>query len=163
MDLKLYVIKGQENAGKTSTCWMLLNKMKEYIDHVSYWDMKCTDGVYFDNQRQLYLNKKGYACDFVIIITTKRTKTKIAIISAGDENWQLRDDIFFMLKKEVKHIVCCSRNINRKNSTYRMLEYYFKDYIYYKSKEMIFNSDVIIRQKKEEQISQEIYEQLKLL
>ena len=160
MDFKLYVITGKENAGKTNTCWNLLRKLKEDIDYVEYWELKSAD-AHFDTTRQVYLNKEELTCDFIIIFRTKIFHKKIAIISAGDEAWLLKKDIFYMLSKDVTHIVCCSRTVNRHNSTARMLETYFKKYIAW-SKEVVFTKDnIVLKQKYEEEISEIIYQQFK--
>ena len=161
----MYVIRGQENAGKTNACWQILNKLKENIECVNYWELRTKDEVRLDEDRQCYVQKIGekeITCDFVIIVTLKVTHTKVAIISAGDVDYTLRDDIFFMLKREVKHIVCCSRTINRESSTFRMLHYYFEKHIKY-SEEIHFSTDVMVKKEWEEKASNEIYQQIKIL
>lgn len=163
MDFKLYVITGKEDAGKTSTCWKLLHKFKESIECVEYWELRSATGAHLDSERQVYINQKKKTCDFVIVFSTKITHKKIAIISAGDEAWLLKKDIFFVLSKDVRHIVCCSRTIDRKNSTMRMIKDVFDRHVVW-SKEVTFaKDDVVIKQKYEEEISEIIYKQFKEL
>lgn len=159
MDFKLYVIQGQENAGKTSACWQILNRFKEQIEYVEYWELKSSEAQ-FNDDRQLYVNKDNHACDFVIIFKKKVTHEKIAIISAGDIDWQLKKDIFFMLSRDVTTIICCSRTINRKGSTMRMINRYFEHHIGW-SQELTFSKDIIQKQKYETEIVDQIYQQFK--
>ena len=161
MDIKLYVIKGKENAGKTSTCWNLLHKLKEHIECVEYWELRSAAGAYLDSERQVYINQEEKTCDFVIVFTTKITHRKIAIISAGDEAWLLKKDIFFVLSKDVTLIVCCSRTINRQNSTAHMIETSFKQHVAWSDEITFVNGDIILKQKYEEEISETIYQQFK--
>ncbi len=159
MDYNLYVIKGKENAGKTSTCWMLLNKLKEQIEFFEYWDLRSSQVHTFDSDRQVYLDKSNKTCDFVVIVTLKITHQRIAIISAGDEEWRLKKDIFYMLYRGVNYIVCCSRTQMRRNSTLRMLNRVFAQHIKC-SEELPFSKEVILRQKYEEEVAERIYQQL---
>lgn len=158
MDFKLYVIKGKENAGKTNACWKLLHKLKDHIAYTEYWDLRSSSAT-FDSDRQVYVNQANHTCDFVIIIKTKITHEKIAIISAGDEAWALKKDIFQVLSQDVTTIICCSRTINRQNSTAQMLNRYFKQHIVW-SEEITFSKDITIKQKYEEEIVEKIYSQL---
>lgn len=158
MDFKLYVIKGKENAGKTNACWKLLHKLKEHIAYIEYWDLRSSNAT-FDLDRQVYVNQANHTCDFVIIIKTKITHEKIAIISAGDEAWLLKRDIFHMLSKDVTTIVCCSRTINRKHSTIQMLKQCFEEYIIW-SKDIMFTQDIILKSQYEDEIANRLYEQI---
>ena len=158
MIFKLYVIKGKENAGKTNACWKLLQKFKEHIDFVEYWDLKSSNAT-FNLDRQVYVNTAGNTCDFVVIFKTKITHKKIAIISAGDEAWLLKQDIFHVLSKDVTTIVCCSRTINRKNSTVQMLNQHFKEHIMW-SKDITYTKDDILKAEYEEEIANTIYTQI---
>ena len=158
MDFKLYVIKGKENAGKTSSCWNLLHKFKEHIDCVEYWELQSAN-AHLDLERQVYVNQEGNTCDFIIIFRTKITHTKIAIISAGDEAWLLKKDIFFVLSKDVAHIVCCSRTIDRQHSTMRMLNEVFEQHITWSKEVTFISNNVMLKQKYEEEISDIIYQQ----
>ena len=160
MNLQLYVITGKENAGKTSTCWNLLHKLKEHIDYVEYWELRSAN-AHLDSVRQVYINDKGQTCDFVIVFRTKYTHTKIAIISAGDEAWLLKKDIFFALSKDVAHIVCCSRSVDRQHSTMRMIHDLFKEHIVWSNEITFVQNDVILKKKYEEEISEIIYQQFK--
>ena len=159
MDFKIYVIKGKENAGKTSTCWKLLHKLKKHIDYIEYWELKSAN-AHFDSEREVYINQKGQMCDFIIIFKTKDTHQKIAIISAGDVDWLLKKDIFFALYRDVSHIICCSRTINRLHSTMHMLKKYNQHIIWYPDITFVKN-DLVLKQKYEEEISEKIYQQLK--
>lgn len=158
MDFKLYVIKGKENAGKTNACWKLLHKLKEHIAYIEYWDLRSSNAT-FNLDRQVYVNQANHTCDFVIIIKTKITHEKIAIISAGDEAWLLKRDIFHMLSKDVTTIVCCSRTINRKHSTIHMLKQCFEEHIIW-SKDIMFTQDIILKSQYEDEIANRIYEQI---
>jgi hypothetical protein len=158
MDFKLYVIKGQENAGKTNACWKLLSKFKESIEYVNYWELRSSDAIYIPD-KLVYENSKGNTCDFIVIFKHKIRQERIAIISTGDEAWVLKKDIFHVLSQDVTTIICCSRTINRSNSTYRMLNRYFKKHIVW-SEEITFSKDITIKQKYEEEIVEKIYSQL---
>lgn len=158
MNFNLYIIKGQENAGKTNTCWKLLNRFKENIDYVKYWELKANNATY-DSDKQIYVNSERTTCDFMIIFKHKMIQERIAIISAGDEAWALKKDIFQVLSQDVTTIICCSRTINRQNSTAQMLNRYFKQHIVW-SEEITFSKDITIKQKYEEEIVEKIYSQL---
>jgi thymidylate kinase len=158
MDFNLYVIQGMENAGKTSTCWQILNRFKEQIEYVEYWELKSLEAQFCEN-RQLYANKDNNACDFVIIFRKKVTHERIAIISAGDVDWQLKKDIFSMIYRDVTTIICCSRTVNRKGSSMRMINHYFKHHVTW-SKELTFSKDIILKQKYEEKIVDQICQQI---
>ena len=160
-NLKLYVIEGKEDAGKTSTCWSLLNKLKEVTDYIEYWELKSATEAHFDSNRNVYVNQNGNVCDFIVILRTKLTHKKIAIISAGDEAWLLKKDVFFVLSKDVRHIVCCSRTINRKNSTMQMIKDVFNHHIAWSQELTFTKNDIILKQKYEEEISEIIYQQFK--
>ena len=159
MEFKLYLIQGQENAGKTSTCWQILNRFKEQIEYVEYWELRSSE-AHIDESRQIYLNNTGQACDFVIIFKKKITHERIAIISAGDVDWQLKKDIFSMLSRDVTTIICCSRTVNREGSSMQMINRYFKHHVTW-SKELTFSNDIIFKQKYEEEIVDQIYQQFK--
>lgn len=158
MDLKLYVIQGKENAGKTSACWQILNQFKEQIEYVEYWELR-TSNAQYNEDRHVYVNNKGQACDFVIIIRKKVTHEKIAIISAGDEAAQLKKDIFFMVSRDVATIICCSRTVNRNGSTMQMINHYFSKHISW-HQELAFSNDIILKQKFEKEIANQLYQQI---
>ena len=160
MDTKLYIIKGKENAGKTSTCWMLLNKLKEQVEIYEYWDIRSSQVYVFDSERLAYIDKRKRACDFVVIITLKITHQRIAIISAGDEEWRLKKDIFYMLYRGVTHIVCSARMQTRSNSTWKMLNRVFTRQQIVCVEEVYFSEEIPIKRKYEEEVSEKVYKQL---
>ena len=158
MDFKLYVIQGKGNAGKTTTCWQILNRFKEQVECIEYWELRSSEAN-FDESRHVYINSFGQTCDFVIIFRKKVTHERIAIISAGDVAWQLKKDIFFMLSRDVTTIICCSRSVNRKGSSMYMINHYFNHHVTW-SEELTFSKDVVLKQKYEEEIINQIYEQI---
>lgn len=158
MNYHLYVIQGKENAGKTNACWQILHRFKEQIEYVEYWELRSSE-AHFDESRQVYINSFGQTCDFVIIFRKKITHEKIAIISAGDVDWQLKKDIFFTLSRDVTTIICCSRTVNREGSSMWMINHYFKQHIAW-SQELSFSKDLILKQKYEEEIVNQIYQQI---
>lgn len=131
----LYVIEGHENDGKTTTCWLLLNMLKPYIECINYWKLSFDDNIRYDTLRQMYVCPQKIASheggtnnpiDFIFVARINNpAHCKIAIISAGDEALYVKKHIYEMLGNDVHHIVCCERTYNKVGSTKRMLHYEF--------------------------------------
>jgi len=134
MELNLYIIKGGENSGKTTTCWKLLNKLKPLIECYHYWKTDWADSVILDKTSNIYVkpNDKDnlIPVDFVTVIRLANpSNCKVAIISAGDEEPYLKEQIFKMLDKDIEHIVCCERLRGTDGSTNKLLNTKFKEFI----------------------------------
>lgn len=132
MNFQLYVIKGKENSGKTTTCWKILNlfRSRSLIDSFCYWKTSNSSELRFEDSDQTYRIGKAHA-DFTTIFTIKHNNKRknVAIISAGDDaNW-LQKRIFEMLGEGVDSIICCERAVNRGGSTQKMLHTSFKEHI----------------------------------
>lgn len=134
MKFQLYVIKGKENSGKTTTCWKLLNLFRAHslIETYHYWKTSSSPTLHYEESDESYRIGKTHA-DFTTIFSIKlnNAQKKVAIISAGDDAEWLKKRICEMLGEGVSDIVCCERIVNRKGSTMEMLHSLFEKYIMY--------------------------------
>jgi len=170
MNPNLYVIKGSANHGKTTTCWKLLQKLKDNgnIECYNYWKLSYSDMVFYDHQRQMYVKpnpkqktsnlstielSKGLPVDFIIVARLNNpSHCKVAIISEGDSSNYVKQHIYEMLSNDVHHIVCCERNMDKKGSTLKMLHSEFEKPFVYEKK--ISHAKCIAE---EDKIADEIY------
>ena len=124
------IIRGTQNAGKTTTCAQLYRSLKEKADSAKLFALNWypIDDFQYGSDGQLY--------DFfsIIVIDGK----VIVIVSAGD----LRDDLEAVLDnlddvdffkdisggfEEIDEIICCGRSVHRRNSAVAMLYERFAD------------------------------------
>lgn len=132
MKFQLYVIKGKENSGKTTTCWKILNlfRSQSLIDSFCYWRTSNSSELHYEESDRTYRIGSAHA-DFTTIFTIKVNdkRKKVAIISSGDDADWLQKRICEMLGEGVDSIVCCERALNRGGSTQKMLHTLFKEHI----------------------------------
>jgi len=115
--MKLIILRGQRDAGKTTTCGMIYSDLlSKTTEAHQYNGIKQTGDArrYHDN---------GALVDFTAVITV--AKLKIGIISAGDDDDPLKLAIEVMIIAKVDVLICCTRTHKRKGSSYLMIE---KDY-----------------------------------
>lgn len=134
MNLHLYVIRGQENYGKTTTCWKLFNLLRPQVECYNLWKTSYRDSVRWNAIDHYYeapdKTGKYVPVDFTTVVRIQnRSHCKIAIVSEGDEPNFVKKRIYELLADDVHHIVCCSRSRNRGGSTYAMLTQEFKGFI----------------------------------
>ena len=125
MDFQLYLIKGEENSGKTTVCWKILNLLQSHslIECYHLWRTSYSEGIVYDSTNKIY-KKNNNPVDFVTILSVrcKSSTKKIAIISAGDDDTYLKKQIYDMLANDVQHIICCCRSVDKKGSALHMLK-----------------------------------------
>ena len=136
MKFQLYVIKGKENSGKTTTCWKILNlfRTQSLIDSFCYWKTSNSSELHYEESDRTYRIGSAHA-DFTTIFTGKVNdkRKNVAIISAGDDANLLKRRIFDMLGEGVEYIVCCERSVERNGSTMEMLHSEFYENIKYEN------------------------------
>lgn len=120
--IKLFVVQGEQDAGKTTAAWKILNGLHEDIDHYDYFHLCTNQEVqWHDNHTCMVLKSKSHVvCDFIAVVTLK-IGAKVAIISAGDVWCQLRADILLAIRLYAKYIVCFARTREKEHSTMKML------------------------------------------
>lgn len=134
---EIILIRGTQNAGKTTTCSLIYKELIEIAEKEHYFDYNKT------NVDSIRYTKKGTVIDFIakFIINGK----VVIIVSAGD----IAEDLKKILKAifdEADIIICCARSINRKKTTYRMLQDSYK-------KNIVLEKFVYRSQKKEDKLT----------
>lgn len=144
--MKLFVIQGEMNSGKTHAAWLVLIKLlaSNEITDVKIdpiMEIVSEQEVIDDIIRSNGAPKKAELHDFRALLTYP--DKKVAIISAGDhlkeENGSVTsfiDSLEWANRYQADYIVCCSRSRNRKGSVCQYImgnykqavcEWYYKD------------------------------------
>jgi hypothetical protein len=119
------IIRGTRDAGKTTTCGVLYEELVKKASFSKLYNMGWDEieGLQYDEEGALY--------DFIAVIIIG--DCVIIIISQGDIAGDLEaildklTDKDFVKKitngkADIGFIICCARSVNKKNSTFRMLE-----------------------------------------
>lgn len=122
--MEIILIRGKENAGKTTTAGMLHDKLAK----------KATKRYLFDDYNteieEFQYDVNGVRMDFksILVINGKI----IVIITAGDEVWRLMINITFIIKfvketleMDIDVLITCGRSSNRLGSAYQKLIEHF--------------------------------------
>lgn len=111
--MKIIIIRGSINSGKTLTTGLLYSKLLTIatVNHVFNWENVSSNWLVENNSGSFY--------DFTSILTIG--KVRVGIISAGDIAKYLKIDIETMITNNVDVLICCARSINRAGSCYRMI------------------------------------------
>lgn len=118
---EILVIYGECDKGKSTTCAMLFDELSKIADRNEFSPEKAGSNW--------PLNTATDVVDFVgkIYLKNASGETKrVFIKSMGDYADPVRNSLNKYKEQGVDIIVCCSRTINRKNSTFRMLKAEFK-------------------------------------
>lgn len=118
------IIRGQRDAGKTTTCAVLYKELKKVAEYSKTLTMSWTP------IETLRLTPKGNYFDFIAVFVVKGKL--IVLISPGDIAGDLEDilnklcDQGFLSsisegRKKIDLIICCARSRNIEGSTIRML------------------------------------------
>ena len=129
MNPNLYVIKGEPNSGKTTTCWKLLKKLKPRVVCYNYWELfTFHHAVKYNKKKQCYefpdlKLKKRDIVDFITIIhlDSNNPNSKVAIISAGEDPFYVKRAIHKALGENAHYIVCCEHLEDEPETTNRIL------------------------------------------
>jgi len=112
---KFIIIRGQQNSGKTTTAGLV------YIELLKICETRhIFDGKEVEVNSLKYNKNTGALFDFTAIL--KVNGESIGIISAGDIQNELENEINNFIKIGVNLIICCSRSRNVKGSSYRMIK-----------------------------------------
>lgn len=115
--MKIFIIRGKQDAGKTTTCGLLyreLLKKADTQDHIFNGATVNKDSLSINGQT-------GTFNDFTATITIK--KKSITIISAGDVKSELKISIALITAQlKIDILICCTRSQYRKNSTFELIE-----------------------------------------
>ena len=122
----LLILRGQENTGKTRLCAEIYRQLLHYADKKHYfgnaWEVM--KEVIHDS---IEPNGKTKIVDFKALLSIKNKK--VGIFSMGD---YIRNDytqgLQELIDNKVDILVCCTRSINRTNSTFRYLEEKYSEY-----------------------------------
>lgn len=119
------IIRGQCNCGKTTLCAEIYSELLKHVnqEHIfgePYKEME-------KNSKNAIVYENGSPLDFKTILT--KGDKKIGIMSRGD----VVDDCFIkslseLLQQKVNILICCTRSLNRENSTFRYIEEHYKNY-----------------------------------
>lgn len=117
------VIRGKENSGKTTTCWLVYEALRKecrkediYLNVNPIGKMEPPFAPI-----QSYWCNPDYPSDFRAMLTIDGWK--VGIISAGDVvDDTLMYDLQYLLS-DVQYLVCCTRSQNRNGSVYQYLEH----------------------------------------
>ena len=119
------IIAGTQNSGKTTTAWCVYQRLLPYPDATQM----LIGGAQVENHGEIVYKIPPYdnfPDDFKAVLHIYGYT--VAIISAGDIDEWLEDDVESVYS-EVDFIVTCLRSYNRAGSSRRMLmEKYSKDY-----------------------------------
>lgn len=122
------IIRGKQNAGKSTTAALLYSELLKRPECDPNHLFKDHTSPIFKlvSQNSLVPLGKGTYWDFAAILTliVGGKTIRVAIISAGDIPNDLCNEIKDVLNQGllIDFIVCCSRTINKKGSSYRMLQ-----------------------------------------
>lgn len=120
------ILRGQENTGKTRLCAEIYRQLLHYADkkHLfgNAWEAMKT---VTQNSIEIYNNTQTVDFKALLFINNK----KVGIFSMGDH---VREDYTQGLQELIDYkvdiLVCCTRSINRTNSTFRYLEEKYSEY-----------------------------------
>ena len=120
--MKIIILRGKMNAGKTTTCGLVYSELVKIANKEHLFNRET---VFEDSLR---LTKEGKSViDFAAVLTIG--KLKIGIISEGDIAEKLNCAVEIMKLLKVDVIICCTRSVNSKGSSYRMiLDNYAKEH-----------------------------------
>ena len=148
--MALFVIYGNQNSGKTHTCWLIHALLKNTGRRLDFKTTLTQPDWTFDEVIQHMEDTFNHvagtpqASDFRALF--EYNGKKIAIFSAGDfvhdDNWEVTsfdDNMKWAESNKVDHVICCTRSLNRTGSVqryildnYRMSIYrwYYKNQVY---------------------------------
>lgn len=119
------IIRGTRDSGKTTLCAEIYSELLKHVNQEHIFGEPCKEMEKVSQNAIVYGD--GNPLDFKTILT--KGNKKIGIISRGD----IVDDCFIkslnkLLQQKVNILICCTRSLNRENSTFRYIEEHYKDY-----------------------------------
>ncbi len=116
--MKVIIIRGQENAGKTTTAALVYKEL---------WLNHCEKEHYFNQKKvlkdSLEYNENGSFKDFTAILKWKNKEIKIGIASQADWAPTARKELDYLVKQEnVDVLIGCARSRDRPNSVYAVIK-----------------------------------------
>ena len=139
--MALFVIYGNMNSGKTHTCWLIHDLLRNegtrlnFGTHSAQPDWTYSEVLQHIEDRFNNPSTTPNASDFWALFEYKGKR--IAIFSAGDyvhdDNWDITsfdDNLKWAEQNNVDHVICCSRSLNRTNSVQNYILSHYKMYIY---------------------------------
>ncbi len=123
--MTLLIIRGEENKGKTTLCAEIYSELLKHVNQEHLFGETSKEMKKVSQNAIVY--EDGNPLDFKAVLT--KGDKKIGILSRGD----IVDDCFIkslneLLLQKVNILICCTRSINRKNSTFRYIEEHYKNY-----------------------------------
>lgn len=134
---EIILIRGVQNAGKTTTCSLIYKELIKITKKEHYFDYNRT------NVDSLKYTINGTVIDFIAKFDVNGKV--VIIVSAGDIAEDL-EEILKAIYDEADIIICCARSINREKSTYRMLQNNYQ-------KNIVLEKFVYRSQKKEDKLT----------
>ena len=126
--MALFVIYGNQNSGKTHTCWLIhallknAGKRLNYSTHSAQPDWTYSEVLQHIEDRFHAPQTTPNASDFWALFEYKGKR--IAIFSAGDylhdDNWDITsfdDNLKWAEQNQIDHVICCTRSRKKANST----------------------------------------------
>jgi hypothetical protein len=110
---EIIIIRAGQNRGKTTTTGLVYQELLKHAEEKHVFSDKIVI------KESLALNNNGATIDFTAILTIKNKK--IGIVSAGDFAKYTKRIITIFIDMNIDIIICCSRTVNKKGSTYRMI------------------------------------------
>lgn len=121
------IIRGTRDSGKTTLCAEIYNELlqlnanQEHLFGVPWLEMEKV------SKNAIVYEANGNPLDFKAVLTHE--DKKIGIMSRGD----VVDDCFIeslkeLLQQKVNILICCTRSLNRENSTYRYIKEHYGNY-----------------------------------
>jgi len=119
--MKLLIIRGTVDAGKTTTCALLHNELVTNCG-AEIIHLEVILGGYYGNV--IPIPDDGNAVDFYSVLKVKNTV--VSIISPGDDAQVLKEDMNnYISKYHPEIMIVCARARDVKGSSIRMIKEYF--------------------------------------
>lgn len=160
--MALFVIYGNENSGKTHTCWLIYSLLKnagkriDYKSHPTQPDWTFSEVIQHIEDTFNHVVGTPQASDFRALF--EYNGKKVAIISAGDyvhdpNNWDVTsfdDNMKWAESNMADHVICCTRSLNKSGSVQRYILDNYRMHIYrwyYKNQVYVLQEQIAEAQK----------------
>ena len=139
--MALFVIYGNMNSGKTHTCWLIHDLLRNegtrlnFGTHSAQPDWTYSEVLQHIEDRFNAPQTTGHISDFKALF--EYNGKKVALFSAGDyvhdPNWVVTsfdDNMKWAEQNNVDHVICCSRSLNRTGSVQNYILNNYRMHIY---------------------------------